>query len=90
MITGYPRLFHESNDQQYDHHAVETSNPVRPPPAEVGEVSSILGMRKSPTHVVRATRKPNAKGDMNGDRMKPIVHMFNYISPEHLISHCIF
>jgi hypothetical protein len=29
-------------------------------------------------HDVRATKKPNAKGEINGEIMKPIVQMLSY------------
>lgn len=31
-------------------------------------------------HDARATRKPNAKGEMKGDMMKPMVHTFSCVA----------
>jgi len=76
-MIGYTRFCHEENDQQHDYQAIERSNPICPPPAKICKVNSITGKSKLETYLVRATRKPNAKDDKNGDPMKPIVHMFN-------------
>ena len=72
----YVRLFHKQGDQKSDHASINGPDSVCPTPARW------VVRRKNLTvfheiYLCRATRKPNANGDKNGETRKPIVQMLS-------------
>jgi len=61
------RLFHEKNNEREDDSAVHTAYPVTPSPTTCRLARTHIRRHDQRTHFSRATRKPNTKGEMNGE-----------------------
>lgn len=66
----------EEDDEGDDEQTVEASDAVRPTPA-MNRMSASFVRCLCAAHLARATKKPNANGERNGDTMKPMVQRFN-------------